>query len=246
MVHVPTRLSDEREVPVRLGPVDQERPRLRAEQDAPRRRTPIRCSSSSSASGCSARRWLLAGRSEQITGPGDWLSFESHGETVVITRQPEGRLAAFHNVCRTAARRSSPSGRGAVPRRFTCPYHGWMYDTHRQGVGRARAGRLRPRAPRRTCAARRSRPTSGAAGSGSTWPAPTPPRRCRTWIGEDIIARPRPVPTWRTWCCSTSSSGTCRSATRRSSTASTRSTTPPSCTTSTPAWTKSARDTTLP
>ena len=54
-----------------------------------------------------------------------------------------------------------------------------------------------------------------------------------TGSASEIIDRSRPVQDGGHGRCSTCSSGTCRSATRRSSTASTRSTTPPSCTAST-------------
>ena len=79
--------------------------------------------------------WLVAGRLEQIPGAGDWITYEGHGETVMITRQPDGSLAAFHNVCqhRGPALVGELSGCGA--RRFTCPYHGWVYDTTGRLVG---------------------------------------------------------------------------------------------------------------
>jgi phenylpropionate dioxygenase-like ring-hydroxylating dioxygenase large terminal subunit len=72
--------------------------------------------------------WLLAGRSEQVAGPGDWLSFESHGETVVIARQPDASLAAFHNVCRHRGTSFVTEWQGCGATEFTCPYHGWTYD----------------------------------------------------------------------------------------------------------------------
>lgn len=73
--------------------------------------------------------WILAGRSEQVRGAGDWISLESHGETVVVTRQPDGSLAAFHNVCphRGPSFVTELSGCGATE--FKCPYHGWTFDT---------------------------------------------------------------------------------------------------------------------
>lgn len=82
-----------------------------------------------------AKHWLIAGRTEQIPDTGDWLTFEGHGETVVVTRQPDGSLAAFHNVCahRGPAIVGEMTGCGA--KRFTCPYHGWVYDTTGLVVG---------------------------------------------------------------------------------------------------------------
>ena len=81
------------------------------------------------------RQWLLAGRSAEIANSGDWLSYEGHGETVVVTRQPDGTLAGFHNVCphRGTAFVTAETGCGA--RRFTCPYHGWVFDTTGKVIG---------------------------------------------------------------------------------------------------------------
>ena len=80
-------------------------------------------------------RWLLAGRSEQIPDAGSWLTYEGHGETIVVSRQRDGSVSAFHNVCahRGAAIVTGLAGCGA--RRFTCPYHGWVYDTRGSLVG---------------------------------------------------------------------------------------------------------------
>jgi phenylpropionate dioxygenase-like ring-hydroxylating dioxygenase large terminal subunit len=79
--------------------------------------------------------WLLAGRSADVAQPGDWLSFESHGETVVITRQPDGSLAGFHNVCQHRGPAIVTGWKGCGARRFSCPYHGWVYDTTGKLVG---------------------------------------------------------------------------------------------------------------
>lgn len=82
-----------------------------------------------------ATHWLIAGRSEQIRGAGDWITYEGHGESVVVTRQPDGSLAAFHNVCRHRGPAFVTDAAGCGARRFTCPYHGWVYDTSGRLVG---------------------------------------------------------------------------------------------------------------
>lgn len=79
--------------------------------------------------------WLIAGRTEDIAGAGDWVSFESHGETVVITRQPDGSAAAFHNVCQHRGPAIVGEWKGCGAKKFTCPYHGWMYDTTGRVIG---------------------------------------------------------------------------------------------------------------
>lgn len=73
--------------------------------------------------------WLLAGRSEELTEPGSWITYEGHGEIVLVTRQRNGTVAAFHNVCQHRGSAIVTERRGCSARRFTCPYHGWVYDT---------------------------------------------------------------------------------------------------------------------
>lgn len=130
MVHVPTRGG----IPVRLGPSVQHIPDYGARKMSRDPYTdPVRFELEREK--VLGTHWLLAGRSDQIPNRGDWLTFEGHGETVVVTRQPDGSVAAFHNVCqhRGPAIVGEPSGCGA--RRFACPYHGWVYDTTGKLVG---------------------------------------------------------------------------------------------------------------
>ena len=130
MVHIPTR----GDVPVRLGPgVDRVPDHGPSVMDPAVYNDPARFELERER--VLATHWILAGRSSQAAAAGDWLTFEGHGETVVVTRQADGSLAAFHNVCqhRGPAIVGEPVGCGA--RRFTCPYHGWVYDTTGLVVG---------------------------------------------------------------------------------------------------------------
>ena len=81
------------------------------------------------------RSWLVAARSSELPDTGDFVRFESHGETIVVTRQPDGSCAAFHNVCSHRGPRIVSADCGSGARRFTCPYHGWVYDTTGKLVG---------------------------------------------------------------------------------------------------------------
>ncbi len=81
------------------------------------------------------KHWILGGRSADFPNPGDWISFEGHGETIVITRQADGGVAAFHNVCMHRGPSFVTELKGCKARRFTCPYHGWVYDTTGKLVG---------------------------------------------------------------------------------------------------------------
>jgi phenylpropionate dioxygenase-like ring-hydroxylating dioxygenase large terminal subunit len=130
MVHVPTR----GDVPVRLGPTVKQLPDYGPSvMSSDVYVDPVRFELERER--VLARHWIPAGRSDQVRNSGDWMSYEGHGETIVITRQPDGSLAAFHNVCqhRGPAFVGELSGCGA--RRFTCPYHGWVYDTTGKLVG---------------------------------------------------------------------------------------------------------------
>jgi phenylpropionate dioxygenase-like ring-hydroxylating dioxygenase large terminal subunit len=124
MVHVPTR----GDAPVRLGPTVRNVPNY-----GPRkmRREPYTdpMQFELEREKVLNTTWLLAGRSSQIASPGDWISVETHGETVVVTRQRDGGLAAFHNVCQHRGVSFVTEWQGCGARRFTCPYHGWVYDT---------------------------------------------------------------------------------------------------------------------
>jgi len=130
MVHVPTR----GDVPVRLGPTVQLVPDYGPSTLARDAYTdPVRFELERER--VLATHWLIAGRSEQAKAPGDWITYEGHGETVVITRQPDGSVSAFHNVCQHRGPAIVGAMQGCGARRFTCPYHGWVYDTTGKLVG---------------------------------------------------------------------------------------------------------------
>jgi phenylpropionate dioxygenase-like ring-hydroxylating dioxygenase large terminal subunit len=130
MVHVPTR----GDVPVRLGPAVRQIPDYGPSTMGRDVYTdPVRFELERER--VLNKSWLLACRSEQIPNRGDWYTYEGHGETVVITRQADGSLAAFHNVCQHRGPALVGAAQGCGARRFTCPYHGWVYDTTGKLVG---------------------------------------------------------------------------------------------------------------
>jgi phenylpropionate dioxygenase-like ring-hydroxylating dioxygenase large terminal subunit len=72
--------------------------------------------------------WYIVGRGSEVPAPGDFKVWEEMGETVVISRQASGELAAFHNVCQHRGARITPES-GHCDGQFVCPWHGWRYDT---------------------------------------------------------------------------------------------------------------------
>ncbi len=73
-----------------------------------------------------ARSWQYGGRAAQVAEPGTYLATDAGGVPLLVTRDRDGELRAFVNVCRH---------RGAVlmdgcGKRSTlqCHYHAWTYD----------------------------------------------------------------------------------------------------------------------
>ena len=72
-----------------------------------------------------ARAWQIVGRCSQVAQPGDYFTTELAGEPLLLTRDAEGRLRGFYNVCR---HRAGPPAEGCGSRKvFRCGYHGWTY-----------------------------------------------------------------------------------------------------------------------
>lgn len=69
--------------------------------------------------------WLVAARQDEVDAPRKYACGEFAGERYVIVRAEDGKLRAFHNVCRHHAA-AVAQGTGSV-KRFVCPYHGWTY-----------------------------------------------------------------------------------------------------------------------
>jgi choline monooxygenase len=70
-------------------------------------------------------RWHFAARREQLGKTGDFVAASIGVHPVVIVRGDDGRLRAFHNVCRHHAA-CVAHGEGNASE-LTCPYHGWRY-----------------------------------------------------------------------------------------------------------------------
>jgi len=71
--------------------------------------------------------WVMAGRAEDVAGPGDYMTFDELGLPILIVRGADGEVRAFYNTCQ---HRGAPVVRDACgsTRRFRCQYHSWTYD----------------------------------------------------------------------------------------------------------------------
>lgn len=70
--------------------------------------------------------WLVVGRVEEWSKPGDYKAMEILGEPIAISRNEAGELKAFANVCRHRGV-AVAIGEGNA-KEFKCPYHAWVYD----------------------------------------------------------------------------------------------------------------------
>ena len=74
-----------------------------------------------------ARCWQFLGHESQIPRAGDFVSAYLGEDPVLISRQDDGSIAGFLNVCRHRGMRICKLDAGNAAG-FSCSYHGWAYD----------------------------------------------------------------------------------------------------------------------
>ena len=73
------------------------------------------------------KTWVFAVFAHHLEKSGDMLPVEVAGEPIVIVKDDESKIRAFHNVCRHRGAKliaAAQSGR----KNFVCPNHSWSYD----------------------------------------------------------------------------------------------------------------------
>src|SRR5215471_12720298 len=72
--------------------------------------------------------WLCAGRANQIPNAGNYFVRRIANASIVILRDEQGKIRAFHNVCRHRGTLLCKEDQGALAgRRIQCQYHAWTY-----------------------------------------------------------------------------------------------------------------------
>ena len=74
-----------------------------------------------------ARSWLMVGFEVELPRDGSWMSTTIGPWPVIVTRDRNGDLHAFHNACRHRGAQICKPGKG-VSARLVCPYHRWAYE----------------------------------------------------------------------------------------------------------------------
>ena len=73
------------------------------------------------------RSWIMAGFEIELPKSGAWMAVMIGPWPVLITRDRQGEIHAFHNTCRHRGAQICPPGKGSAPR-LVCPYHRWTYE----------------------------------------------------------------------------------------------------------------------
>jgi len=82
------------------------------------------------------RNWLYVCRADELPGPRDFLTYEIGDQNILLLRDRDGGLRAFHNTCRHRGSRLCREARGRLRgNRISCPYHRWTYDLSGALVG---------------------------------------------------------------------------------------------------------------
>jgi phenylpropionate dioxygenase-like ring-hydroxylating dioxygenase large terminal subunit len=77
----------------------------------------------------------MLGLSSECARPGSHITADLGGVPAMVVRQRDGALCGFVNACR---HRGAPlvAGDGPARPRFSCPYHGWVYDLDGSNIAR--------------------------------------------------------------------------------------------------------------
>ena len=74
-----------------------------------------------------SRHWIAAGVACDVVEAGDVFAVDIGPASILILRDDDNKLRAFHNVCSHRGSRLVAPGRSVVGK-LVCPYHQWTYD----------------------------------------------------------------------------------------------------------------------
>jgi Rieske 2Fe-2S family protein len=73
------------------------------------------------------KHWIFVAVEPQIPEAGDYITVDFDKHSILITRDDDMQVRAFHNVCRHRGSRLCASQQGQLGN-IVCPYHQWTYD----------------------------------------------------------------------------------------------------------------------
>ena len=74
------------------------------------------------------RHWQLVCHSGDIPNNGDFVTLDLVGERALVLRGSDGKVRAFHNLCKHRGSRVLAVDSGNCKSAITCPFHGWTYN----------------------------------------------------------------------------------------------------------------------
>jgi len=84
---------------------------------------------------------IVAALSCELPKPGSYMAQTIVGVPLLLTRDHQGRVHAFLNVCTHRGAKVVAEGAcGATAKRFSCPYHAWTFDNTGRLIGVPDAG----------------------------------------------------------------------------------------------------------
>lgn len=86
---------------------------------------------------------LMLAFTAELPHPGDYKAMEAVGLPVLISRDKQGVVRAFLNVCSHRSGPLADEGHGNCPR-FTCKYHGWTFGQDGRLIGVAEGASFGP------------------------------------------------------------------------------------------------------
>ena len=76
--------------------------------------------------------WQVACRVEEVAEVGDYVVYDILGDTILVTRNAEGELSAFYNVCSHRGKKIAKGCGRAM--QFRCSYHAWRYNLKGENI----------------------------------------------------------------------------------------------------------------
>ncbi len=73
------------------------------------------------------RHWIFLASTPELAEAGDYLTFQLGKWPIVLVRDDDMEIKAFHNVCRHRGAKLLTESKGFVGN-LVCPYHTWTYD----------------------------------------------------------------------------------------------------------------------
>jgi Rieske 2Fe-2S family protein len=73
------------------------------------------------------RHWIFVGSEPEVPEPGDYVTVQIGANSVIVVRDDDGGVRAWHNVCRHRGSRILQDRKG-ITGNLVCPYHQWTYD----------------------------------------------------------------------------------------------------------------------